>query len=231
MARVVDELTLIELGFELCGSYRFSNDLISPDSSPNQETNHHVRKNALSSFTSKHKPVTTAKRLLRYAERSLPSSGAKKAKLAAQYVINGSASPMETRVAIMLTLPASKGGYGLPQPAMNWKINIKEGVSKVPYGSYRICDFYWSKQKVALEYDSNTFHTTSEQITEDSMKRSELMYLGIKALSMTTSQFFSFSALESQEKTLRKALKIYRSTTATGAEQRRRALHRRLTET
>ena len=57
-------------------------------------------------------------------------NGKAKAKRALKYVIDGSLSPMETMVYMLLCLPVMLGGYGLPKPEMNSIIELDEEKSK-----------------------------------------------------------------------------------------------------
>ena len=78
----------------------------------------------------------------------------RKAKTAIRYVCDGSASPMETCLALLLGLPARYGGYGLGMPEMNAKVLIPARLGKrTTYRKYH-CDLYWSEQNVAIAHSA-----------------------------------------------------------------------------
>ena len=93
MAAVWGIEKLIQLGFELCGTY--------------DTTNGDVRECA---------PLTTVDRLDAFLASLGPMHGKKNASYALRYVANNSASPRETALAMLLCLPYRMGGYGIPMP-------------------------------------------------------------------------------------------------------------------
>lgn len=98
MARELDFLNLARLGFELCGSYSLD-------------------ARAERGFFDR-APLTDPRKIRSFAEAS-PHLKRRKAVLRAlQHVLPGSASPAETRLAMLLSLPCRLGGFGLPKPLM-----------------------------------------------------------------------------------------------------------------
>lgn len=64
-------------------------------------------------------PLCSLESLRFYALRAEGTKGATKLRRALKYVVGRSASPMETVVAMLLSLPKKLGGYGLPYPKLN----------------------------------------------------------------------------------------------------------------
>lgn len=54
-------------------------------------------------------------------------------------------------------------------------------------GKFR-CDLFWPDAKLALEYDSDMFHSGAEKINRDSARRSSLEALGVHVVSVTSRQ-------------------------------------------
>lgn len=97
---------------------------------------------------------------------------------------DGSASPMETSLALMLTLPLEFGGFGLPRPQLNAPINVS-----VPGGQMTVTpDFLWREQSVAFEYDSDEFHANKgrEQAGRDALRANALLVGGYRVFRATT---------------------------------------------
>ncbi len=91
------------LGFELCGTYQ--------------------QKTLATSTVYGTQPLTSVRKIRGFLERNSRLFGAQRARAAASYLVDGSASPRETQAALLLGLPAFYGGYGLGMPSMNYEIS------------------------------------------------------------------------------------------------------------
>lgn len=171
MASVLPFPKLVELGDELCGLYR-----IDP--------------NAEEGFV-KASPVTTPAKLRAFADRMGNARGAAVARKAARYVVGRSASPRETTTVSLLCLPHAIGGYGFELPQMNRRIAVKEHTPTGVVSKELFCDLYWSKHKVAIEYDSDLHHTERPRIAHDSKRRSSLGQEGVYVVTITNEQLKS----------------------------------------
>lgn len=152
---------LIELGFELCGTYDLSD-------------------NSYRTCT----PLTSVEKLTEYANSLNKTYGKRKATRALRYVANGSASSRETILAMLLTLPYRMGGYGLKQPLLNHRIDLGRRERRIAGKSYLVCDLYWPEAKLDVEYDGG-HHEDPEQMLKDSMRRDALLSMGITVLTVT----------------------------------------------
>lgn len=79
---------------------------------------------------------------------------------------------METKIALLLSLPTSMGGYGIPQPDLNAQVTHSFSGARHPE-RFR-CDLYWPTVKLALEYDSHQYHASSEKVVLDSTRRMKI---------------------------------------------------------
>lgn len=116
--------------------------------------------------------------------------GVMRARQAVGYAFDGSASPMETGLVLMLTLPPELGGYGLPRPRLNER--VPEVLESLPLSSQReiIVDLFWPEARLVLEYDGREFHEGrgAAKITADSERKNTLAALGYAVLSATSGQ-------------------------------------------
>lgn len=158
-------IQLITIGYELCGSYGLSA----------QSDSGFLRR----------EPRSNPQLIERYLEKCDGIHGVKAAKRASSYIAKGSASPMESLLSMLLCLPPSLGGFGLPRPALNFPIETNEGGIVM-----RRCDLYWPDQRFALEYDSDTFHSDASKLHLDSSRRSTLEKAGVHVVSVTKNQVF-----------------------------------------
>ena len=90
--------------------------------------------------------------------RKLPRTHTSRAAAALAFVLDGAASPMEAKLAMLLTLPTSWGGYALPQPRMNVPIQLGEAASTVYPRSHCRADLFWPDARFDVEYDGEEFH-------------------------------------------------------------------------
>ena len=111
------------------------------------------------------------------------------------FMLNGAASPMEAKLALVLTLPPRKGGFGLPAPILNAPITLGSRARKLY--QHRTCraDLFWPNVKLDLEYDSESFHTGAQH-TEDIARRNALELEGIEVISVCQAQLIDTAAIE-----------------------------------
>lgn len=177
---------LIELGFEICGTYRLVPQLTQ---------------GFLPCM-----PLSSVDKMKAHIRDLQGLRGKKRALQALSYVLEGSASPMESKLAVLLCLPRRLGGYGLPQPRMNYRIDIGRRLRKTASKKYYVCDLYWTESRVAVEYDSDLFHTASEHIASDASKRNALAAQGITVITVTKRQILNKQELDRVAAALAKAL-------------------------
>lgn len=183
LANHLPRTKLIQLGYELCGTYRLHE--------AGRATYDEI---ALATPESIAKAISVSPRLY----------GVTNAKAALKHLIPNSASPMETKLAMLLTLPSSLGGFGLPKPALNPTIVINSPTGDA-YGSqqqkpmtYRP-DFYWEgKRAVCLEYDSSEFHLTDEAKFAADRKRGNTIETSGRRVLTATSKLVT-NAIETEK--------------------------------
>ena len=133
-------------------------------------------------------PLTSLKKIQSYVDRVSGEHGVKNARRALRYIPENCASPMEAVLAILLHAPRSLGGYGLPKPCMNYRIDMSGSAKWLSAKTYYVCDLYWPQAKLCVEYDSNMFHTGPDRIAADSARRTALAQKGITVVSVTGNQ-------------------------------------------
>ena len=211
-AQAAKRLSLIELmklGYEICGSY-FVSSSVPAGFYPCEA-------------------VTTPERLRHVLQRLEGFDGRRKAAQALGYVVGGSASPQETRLVLILCLPCRYGGYGLPFPALNRTVVPR--ASDAPFTSQRsyVCDLYWEKARLDVEYDSDQFHAGAEKLALDARRRSELALLGVQVISVTRKQLGSERETEKVARAIARVLGVQiRTSRVEGWRYRHQALRREL---
>lgn len=151
------------VGYELCGTY--GKDALSERGFSCRAaltTPHHIER---------HLAALGARRGIRHARAAL------------RLVLPNAASPREAILAMLLTFPRRLGGYGLPMPVLNGAVPSCASRS----GLFR-CDLLWPEQKVAIEYDSDAWHTGTRRISADATRRVALERAGIRVVTITNAQ-------------------------------------------
>ena len=187
MATRLSLVELIELGYEFCGRYSL------PGLNESLET--------MQRGFYDRPPLTNVKRLLSLVQQMKGTRGQVKAMKALKYIVDNSASPVETKLAILLTLPYKLGGRALPLPVMNASMNVSiDGHSKS--ATRLFCDLFWPNAKVAVEYDSDMYHTGATRIASDSRRRALLLSAGVSVITVTNTQLRNANEFETIAKLL-----------------------------
>ena len=188
MAEELSLAKLVLLGFELCGRYRPGN----------KEDEARGFRDDL--------PLTSVAKLKAYLSKAPVIKGKKAASRALQFVVDNSASPMESILTILLTLPYRLGGYGLEMPLLNYPITIPGDTKKRTRKKLYLCDLFWPRQQIAVEYDSDDYHALKTQIAKDAIRRNDLISAGITVIVTTRKQVRETGSLRELAEILGKLL-------------------------
>ena len=131
------------LGMELCGTYSLR------QSFPSAERPAYGIE-----------PVTSVEKISETIDdlRGARVHGAGRVKDILPFLMEGSASPMESVLALMLRLPVMRGGLGLGIPKLNPVIPIEEEFRHFTSAKTFRPDIYFDKVPIDLEYESEEFH-------------------------------------------------------------------------
>lgn len=124
------------------------------------------------------RPLISKEELRIFLDEVQGYRGVNNARRALRWALENSRSPMETNVVIIFTLPLELGGYGFCRPALNYIVRPtpdERPLCQAPSYSVDVC---WSRQMVALEYDSYMEHMKREAFDHDGMRRNSLEALG-----------------------------------------------------
>ena len=147
-----DELDLVLLGMELCGTYVLDT---SPDS--------------WKGFTNLPVSPTNQARIGRILAAYKGRYGVQLANAALPFLLDGSNSPMETSLAALLTLPTRRGGLGLSGAKLNHQVATNDG--------NRWIDIAFPEKMVGLEYKGRMYHGV-EQSGRDDRRQNGLVGAG-----------------------------------------------------
>lgn len=178
---------LIELCMELCGRYA-----LDPS--------------AQRGFSSRSAPLTSISAITALLSEIHAKRCAADLVPALRFVASGARSPMETRAFLLLCLPKRYGGYGLPRPELNMRVDLDECERSVSDRHFFECDMLWPEQKVVLEYDGHLDHESYDARANDAVKRNILTNKGYQVFTMTGRQLRDAFVFDKAAKELSAAL-------------------------
>lgn len=152
---------LVLLGLELCGSYR------------------RIHGDGENETAFKCPPVTSRARLERFVAKAGGMRGRDNALRALRWIRDGSASPAESVLATLFTLPWRYGGANLGTFSLNSTLRLDASAAML-FGRDEITpDILFDDPRYPVEYDSKKFHSTVEQAEFDERRRNAYASLGM----------------------------------------------------
>ena len=205
MHRFLSDTECIALGMELCGTYaRQGSDAIA----------YHLP------------PCTSKTKIQKFLNRLTPRYCLARAKRNIALVHDNSCSLRESQLALILSLPPRLGGYGFEDPILNRPFDVSSAVEQRHGNDTRWVDISWPAAKLAVEYDSNEFHSGAEKIKHDASRRTLLQAIGVEVIVVTNSQLKSIHELDLIAKAIARALGKRQRCSIKDYEKRKRELHR-----
>lgn len=151
----LEHFDIISLGYELCGTY--------------------VLDDSWDGLTCTEKPLTSTEKIGRLTDSIHRVTGIKRARNLLKYVNGLSNSPMETVLAMLVSLPTTMGGLGLGPISMNHPV-------ATPVGRRRV-DIGFTRQRVGLEYQGKEFHSI-EAAGRDARRQNKIVGSGFTILNV-----------------------------------------------
>lgn len=133
-------------------------------------------------------PLMTLEEARTFANRVPRLYGGARVQAALDLAFDRSASPMESALAMMLSLPVDYGGFGLPRPTLNEALPTGEFSSLWDGGDSITPDLLWKDARVVIEYESDEFHASqgARKATDDATRANVLSALDYTVLRATT---------------------------------------------
>lgn len=178
----------LELGMEFCGTYA-----LRPDSPGDKSTRTYRLMDA----------STLARKLNSW--KSI--HGVRQARRIAPLLANGSASPMETKLFLMLTLPQKHGGYNIEKPELNPEIELPHEARLILRQDKVKPDMLWQDAKrnlkLVVEYDGE-YHNDPAQARKDEMRRAVLETMGYTVVAVKKHLIYNPMAFDGLAKMIAK---------------------------
>ena len=124
------------------------------------------------------------------------------AREAARYACDGSASPLETKMVLLLCLPPERGGEGWPFPQLNRRISYSLSARGLAGASCCVADLSWSGKGIDLEVSGKAYHSDERGFELATNRRAALQAMGYNALSQSNDMMRDEGKLEAVVSTL-----------------------------
>lgn len=153
-------------------------------------------------------PICSVASLLAFADSAAAFPGCARARKALRYVLDRSASPAESRLVLLLCAKRSLGGYGLPLPQMNYRVDVVGEGRKCTSHKYFVLDLFWENARLDVEYDSDAFHASKAGIASDAERRNALVAMGYTVITVTNGQMSSVDSFDDVAFAVARALRV-----------------------
>jgi len=185
------------LGMELCGSY--GHTVVGDRASG--AFYHKPWRDADGKLTtkwnySKIEPATTVAELQKYLQQQRGVKGLCRAREATRYLLDGSASPCESALALMATLPCKLGGYGFAGMELNPTVKVRAEKRHLTRSDTYHPDGYLCQLETDLEYESDENHSGPQAVRHDKARRNDIQALGIEVKDVTWEMLSHLDSLD-----------------------------------
>ena len=177
MARKLRFAQLIAYGNELCGTYAFDR---------NNKRGMRTRK----------MPLITKSLLATYLKDAKGCPGCASATKALPYIIEESASPMETLDEMLMSLPCRYGGYSNPAPTMNEEVPLPPKIARLARLTKCYTDMSWPNVLYDLEHQGLYDHADPQRYDADRRRINALRLMGYEVIELTHEQVADWQAFE-----------------------------------
>ena len=160
----------LELGMELCGTYA-------------------LRPDDLEEYATRDYKLMSTVSLCRRVRAWKDIHGLVQARKVSRYLVDGCASPMETKLYLLLCLPQKYGGYNISRPEINAKIELSEEQRLIFRQESVKPDFLWRDYNLIVEYDGE-YHNDPDQIAKDAKRRVLLETMGYTVVTVKKQQVY-----------------------------------------
>ena len=174
----------LKFGYEICGNYFID------------------KSNTLAT----HDPITSKNKIQDFLNATSKIPGRRKALKASQYIFDDSRSPRETGIAILLSSPINYGGFGMSGFSLNINFFLNEISTKILGKPVLMVDIGWKDEKIAIEYNSNLYHSSAEDLTRDAKRNIALQLSGYKCIQITAGILNNFNSFDVIMQSLRSEL-------------------------
>lgn len=176
----------------------------------------------------KRPPLCTSEELKQIVDGAKGAHGRPTARKAASQIENGSGSPLEARLFLLLCSSASCGGENWERPSLNRRVLFTKEAQALSSQSHCACDFLWVDKKTAIEAKGKAYHADVGGFEIENGRRAALEFMGYTVFDITYSQMANLNRFNTMVKTFSKHLGFSLRDRTPTFLKRREELHREL---
>lgn len=176
-ANLLNLTQLVAFGDELCGLFSFN-------------------RQSERGFIRRKEPLTTKLRLGQFLQKAKGCRGRAPALKALKYVTERSASPMEVFDEMTMCLPYLYRGYNLPEPRMNWRIDLNFKAVRIAKRQFCFLDLGYPEYHLDIEHHGKLNHSSDEDKASDRARVNGLKEMGFEVIELTSDQVGDLQAYE-----------------------------------
>lgn len=154
----------------------------------------------------KRPPLCTVESLERLVGSAEGSNGASTARKALRQVANGSGSPFEARLFLMLCSEALCGGEHWERPSLNRRVVFTPEAQNVSGQTHCACDFLWEDKNVVIEAKGKAYHADKDGFEIENGRRAALESMGYTTFDVIYSQVANLDQFDTLLHTFSKRL-------------------------
>lgn len=144
------------------------------------------------------------------------------------FVLEGSGSPLESKLALLECLPPRYGGEGWQAPLLNCRVDYTPDVQCVAGSRYAVCDQLWRDQRVAIEVNGMAFHADRMGFKVESNRTAALEAMGLHVTEVSHTQLSNLNRMRIRMMTLAEQLGLRSHQGDLKFDQRQAQLHHML---
>lgn len=176
----------------------------------------------------KRPPLTTLDQLTALAHELKGTSLPRPLGRALQLAMDGSASPLETRIALFLTAGMRLGGEGWPKPRLNQHISFDTRATRLAHQGHCVADQLYPRTKGILEVNGEAFHSDDLTFKKETGRTAALESMGYRVITFTYDQVADLENYDSIIAQRAETLGMTLANRTTGFLKRRNELHGKL---
>ena len=173
----------------------------------------------------KRPPLTSTEELEELLAACSRIRGIPAARTALSQVQDGSGSPLESQLFLLLCASRQYGGEQWERPSLNRHVEFTEVARNLSGQSYCVCDLLWADKKIAIEAKGKDYHADRQGFEEENGRRAALESMGYTVFDITHSQMFDLSRFDAMVETFSKQLRFSLCSRTETFLKRRKQLH------
>lgn len=171
------------------------------------------------------RPLASVAGLKAYFGQMGGAHGIRRALRALRYARDGSRSPMETALAMMLVLPRDEGGLGVRDVVMDHRIEVTDRVRTMTGRRHFVADAFIHKARLVIEYHGAEHERASRGVSDEE-RENALRAMGYCVIVVRRGAFFSRQSFLRFMEAIRKQVGIRPSSFGADFRERQERLRR-----